>query len=242
MFSLHKSGSFRRDALSELINLLQMRYVLTERVYYHHAKVVAGAMLSRAVELCLSAGLLNQRTLYDLGDETLLARLAGFEAKVDGLSHLLGDLRARKLYRRVYTTSLSAFGGPGINRDEQLALAQRYHFDTAHRQSAEHALAGTLGVSPADVIIYCPSPEMSLKEADVPVELEPGVIKPLSALNHPDVSALTEKHRGLWKFMVCLRRDDAINHRHASRLAEQTFGFPNLLNRKTMLSTSSDES
>ena len=37
---LHKSGSFRRDALSELVALLQIRYTLTERVYYHHAKIV----------------------------------------------------------------------------------------------------------------------------------------------------------------------------------------------------------
>ncbi|NIM40100.1 MAG: hypothetical protein GTO74_02625, partial [Hydrogenophaga sp.] len=54
---LHRGGLLRRDALSEITNLLRIRYVLSERVYYHHAKIAAGVMVSKAVERALHAGL-----------------------------------------------------------------------------------------------------------------------------------------------------------------------------------------
>ena len=58
-----QDGFFRRDALSEVTNLLRIRYVLSERVYYHHAKIAAGVMISKAVERALAAGLTEARTL-----------------------------------------------------------------------------------------------------------------------------------------------------------------------------------
>ena len=65
VINLEKRGILRRDALSELVNLLRIRYTLSERVYYHHTKVAAGAMVSKAVELLtgVSAGLLSCRLM-----------------------------------------------------------------------------------------------------------------------------------------------------------------------------------
>src|SRR5690606_39688109 len=40
---LTKRGLERHDARSEIVHLLRMRYFLTERVYFHHAKVISGA-------------------------------------------------------------------------------------------------------------------------------------------------------------------------------------------------------
>src|SRR5262249_43527227 len=36
VMNLEKQGRLRQDALSELVNLLRIRYTLSERVYYHH--------------------------------------------------------------------------------------------------------------------------------------------------------------------------------------------------------------
>ena len=226
---LHKAGGFRRDALSELVHLLQMRYALTERVYYHHAKVAAGAMISRALELALGAGVFTQTELYDLRDDSLLARLAELAARVEGLADLLGDLFSRRLYRRAYLLTAEGFGTPGLREEQRDALAARYHSDLAGRQAAEAQIAAQLGAPPAHVIIYCPSPKMALKEANVPVELSPGDIRPLSALGHPDVAALEEKHRGLWRFYVCLRREHADKLDRISPFCEELFGHPNQL-------------
>ena len=53
--NMTKHGMERPDARSETVQLLRMRYFLTERVYYHHTKVAAGAMISKAVELAHDA-------------------------------------------------------------------------------------------------------------------------------------------------------------------------------------------
>src|SRR5262249_33081110 len=68
--NLEKHGMLRRDALSELVNLLRLRYTLSERVYFHHTKIASGAMISKAVELALQAGL-RAEELRVLKDETL---------------------------------------------------------------------------------------------------------------------------------------------------------------------------
>ena len=73
--NMTKHGMERPDASSEVIQLLRMRYFLTERVYYHHTKVVAGAMISKAVELALDVGSLSEADLMQLNDWTLLERL-----------------------------------------------------------------------------------------------------------------------------------------------------------------------
>jgi uncharacterized protein len=44
-----KSKQPRRDVLSDLCRLLETRYLLNERVYFHHTKLVAGSMLARAL-------------------------------------------------------------------------------------------------------------------------------------------------------------------------------------------------
>src|SRR5215471_6960252 len=56
VMDLQKGGTLRRDAMSELVNLLRIRYTLSERVYFHHTKIASGAMISKAVELALQAG------------------------------------------------------------------------------------------------------------------------------------------------------------------------------------------
>src|SRR5688572_18140378 len=57
VMNLEKRGVLRRDALSELVNLLRIRYTLSERVYYHHTKIASGAMICKAVEQALQNGL-----------------------------------------------------------------------------------------------------------------------------------------------------------------------------------------
>ncbi len=63
----------------------------------------------------------------------------------------------------------------------------------------------------------------------MPVEIEPGRVEPLSALGHPDVETLTAKHRGLWRFLVLVRRADEKLAERAASLAEEEIGHPNQL-------------
>lgn len=231
---LHKDGGFRRDALSELVHLLQIRYSLTERVYYHHAKVAAGAMVSRALELALEAGRFERSLLYSLRDDSLLYQLWLLREQVDGLADVMDDLNRRRLYQRAYFLTLEGLSRPGISLSQQEQLAESFHSDLEHRQRTEQQIAQRLGIPPAHVIIYCPSPKMQLKEADVPVEVAEGEVRPLASLGHPDVHSLKEKHRGLWRFYVLLRRDTPVSPAQVSEVCEDLIGFRNqLVNQKT---------
>jgi HD superfamily phosphohydrolase len=231
---LHKDGGFRRDALSELVHLLQIRYSLTERVYYHHAKVVAGAMVSRALELALQSGTFQRSQLYTLRDDSLLFQLWQLRDRVDGLVDVLEDLDRRRLYKRVYLLTLEGLSRPGVSRTQRDQLSAQFHTDLARRRSVEQQIADRLGIPVAHVILYCPSPNMQLKEADVPVEVADGEIRPLATLGHPDVEALKEKHRGLWRFYVLVRRDELISAGKASEICEELIGHPNqLVSQKT---------
>ena len=130
----------RPDARSEVIQLLRMRYFLTERVYYHHSKVVAGAMISKAVELALDAGVLKESDLLALNDWTLLDRLARSGAAPSAA--LIARLQRRDLLKRGYVVSAQTVGA-----EERTALVRRYHESRRERGSAEAALAAALGRS-----------------------------------------------------------------------------------------------
>ncbi|HYG56622.1 MAG TPA: HD domain-containing protein, partial [Symbiobacteriaceae bacterium] len=103
LINMVKHGIDRPDARTEILHLLRMRYMLTERIYLHHAKIAAGAMISKAVELHAQRGL-REEALYDLGDQTfvdLLARLPGPAVAAD----LVAGLATRRLYKRAYVLS-----------------------------------------------------------------------------------------------------------------------------------------
>lgn len=229
VFRLYKEGLFRRDALSELVHLLQIRYSLTERVYFHHAKVVSGAMVSRAVELALDEGLLSRSELYELKDDSLLDRLEQRTRGRPELAAPLADLSTRRLYKRVYFLALEGLGRPGISLADRDRLAERFHFDPGQRRALERRIADALSIPESEVIVYCPSPKMSLKEADVLVETARGQVQPLSSLGHPDVTALAEKHAGLWRFYVLLRRSRASDFGRAAAIAAELVGHENQL-------------
>ncbi len=190
-------GAVRSDALSEVANLLQLRYTLCERVYYHHAKVAAGAAVSKAVELGIELGLALE-DLFPLRDEGLFALLRErYAPRSAALAAVLDRVEGRRLYKRAFVL------GPGIGAAAQEALVARFHFDRASRRAAEDEIAGAAGIGPEDVIVYCPAPGMAAKEADIPVVVDPaGPPRPLADLRLPEVDVLVAKHRGLWRFYV----------------------------------------
>src|ERR1051325_9308474 len=94
VMNLEKQGRLRQDALSEMVNLLRIRYTLSERVYYHHTKVSSGAMISKAVELALREGMTIEE-LRTLRDETLIWMLRELYTRNPTIAHLLNRLESR---------------------------------------------------------------------------------------------------------------------------------------------------
>jgi HD superfamily phosphohydrolase len=214
---MSKHGMDRPDARSEVIQLLRMRYFLTERVYYHHTKVVAGAMISKAVELALDAGVLREGDLLALNDWTLLDRLA--QSGGTPSAQLISRLQHRELLKRGYVVSAQTVGA-----EQRAALVHRYHESRRERGAAETALATALGLATEDVIVYCPALTV-MKEASARITTSRGVgsLNDRSDPASTEIGALEERYANLWRLYVFVPQHAA--ERAASASAE-LFGYP----------------
>jgi HD superfamily phosphohydrolase len=197
--NLEKHGVLRRDALSELINLLRIRYTLSERVYFHHTKIASGAMISKAVELAMQSGL-RPEDLRPLKDETLIWTVRESYGSNPAVAHILDCLESRQLYRACFVLTVE------VGEGRQKEIVECYHHNPAGREELEAAVAQAMGVKPYKVIVYCPSIGMSLPEAEVLVRLESGKIVPLSGSNNEEIHILKQKHKALWRFFVFIDR------------------------------------
>jgi len=199
VMSLEKNGVLRRDALSELINLLRIRYTLSERVYFHHTKIASGAMISKIVELAIADGF-DPKELRTLKDETLVYTLAQRYKANPAIAHLILRLEERQLYKPCHVVTVD------VGEDERRKIVDRFHYNQKLREEAEKNAARAAGIDAHRVIIYCPSFEMSLPEAEVPVRMQGGKLLPLSDSNNEEIRILKDKHKALWRFFVLIDR------------------------------------
>ena len=206
---LAKRGLLREDILSEMVRLLEARYYFSERVYYHHAKVAAGALVARAVELTLLHGRLGAQDLYDTTDASLLDKL---ERCVEGAPAELAK-RVRSLVRRFRERRLPkracVFPRPD-NESAQAGLVERFFARERHaeRAAAEARISDLVRFATGreiEILVVCPARHMQLKEAQTHVRW-PGEseVRPLShyAERIPRLADLERAYRDLWKFYV----------------------------------------
>jgi HD superfamily phosphohydrolase len=219
--NLTKRGVLRNDALSEAMNLLRLRYGLTERVYYHHAKAASGAMISKAVE-CAEG--LMEKDLLSLTDFELWGVLErDYGSPVT--RKMISRLRSRQIYKRVYLLTLEVARARRMQRD----LVRDFHLSTETRSRAERELAEECGLPDGSVLIYCPSDRMAFKEAAAAVSL-PG--EPAIALNHPrashpaikELEAIEDRYLHLWRFAVLLDPERFDRAEAVEAACERRFG------------------
>ena len=206
---LTKRDLLREDILSEIVRMLEARYYFSERVYYHHAKVSAGALVARAVELALLAGVLSEEDVYDRTDDSLLDRLErSVESAGDDVAGrvrgLVSRFRGRRLLKRACV--FPRYENEGVQEE----LVARY-FDRgaqARRVELEARIADLVRFATGrtvEIIAYCPAAHMQLKEAQTHVRW-PGEtrVRPLSefADRVPRLADLERSYRNLWKFYV----------------------------------------
>ena len=206
---LAKRDLLREDILSEVVRMLEARYYFSERVYYHHAKVAAGALIARAVELALNADLVTEADFYDLTDASLLdlleRRARGAEAGVGRrIESLIERFRNRRLMKRACVFPRYE------NVDVQEELVARYFAPgrQAERFAVEERIAEDVRAATGkgvEIVLYCPAADMQLKEAHTHVRW-PGEerLRPLSeyADRVPRLADLERSYKNLWKFYV----------------------------------------
>ena len=226
VLNLQQRGLFRRDALTEVTNLLRIRYVLSERVYYHHAKIAAGVMISKAIERAMAAGL-REDQICRLTDHALIYCLEQDYGKDPAVRDLISAFKSRRLFKRCYMLTRT------IGEQEVRDLVGKYHYNEDDaRTGAEGEIARLLGAEPHHVAIYCSPEEMALKEADVPVIVRTEAPMKLSDLNSAEIEVLKSQHRALWKFYVFLSRDLSDRREKAGEICSEVIGLPNELPAK----------
>jgi uncharacterized protein len=196
VLDMSKHGMTRPDAWSEIVQLLRMRYFLTERVYYHHTKVAAGAMISKAVELALASGALGEPDLLDLNDWSLLAHLRRIAP--GGAAGLVERLEKRRLLKRGFVLSALT-----LDETERRRFVALYHDSADARGEAEAQIAAALKADANEVVVYCPALTV-MKEAAALAATAGGVV-PMNEIDPTgatEIGALARRHAALWRMYV----------------------------------------
>ena len=203
-------GGQRVDVATAVLSIMRERYEMAERVFYHHKKAAASAMLAQLFELVkedrrprddneiyptpwdTTEDANRPPHMVHLSDTGLIEYLGHApvpsDEDLDLQRHLYSALRAKRsdIYRTllVIDVDLASSGTWDVGR---IALDLRSK-DEKPSAAGRHALEARLvaaanGVSPTragDVLVYCPSPSMQSKEIDARLELKPDDVKPLS--------------------------------------------------------------
>lgn len=227
--AMTKHGMERADARSETVQLLRMRYFLSERIYYHHTKVAAGAMVSKAVELAQAYGALDEAELLTLGDAALLQRLRAVptSARPDpAIVQLVEALERRRLLKRGYVLSART-----VAAGERAALVGRFHADRPARMQVEDAVAHDLGCDRSQVILYCPALTV-MKEAAAVARTPAGPrrLNEIDGSPFSEIRALEERYAHLWRLYVFVPEDRAARGAEA---AAEVLGYPSEFRRRS---------
>jgi len=224
--NMTQHGMERPDARSETIQLLRMRYFLTERVYYHHTKVAAGAMISKAVELANEHAMADEDTLLKLNDWQLLEYLRAVPSAAapdPRIVRLVDRLQRRALLKRGYVISALT-----VPEESRRTLVERFHDSLRNRHEAEEFLAQQIGADAAEVVVYCPALTV-MKEAAALVRTPRG-LQPLNEAErqrHSEISALEARYAALWRLYVFVPEEHTARAAQAARAA---LGYPSEMN------------
>jgi uncharacterized protein len=180
-----------RKGLPALEGMLVARGLMYSSVYFHKTVRIAEQMLARAVERS-EAPMAEVQKMVDHELLTWLLNRGSFQREI------ALRLKYRKLYKRIL-----ASGREELN-DEMRAVLSTFK-DPGERRRVEDRIARRAGLSPGEVIIDVPLPELLLSEpriakTEVPI-LDDGTAKPFSRIS-PLGRALQLRQVVDWVVMV----------------------------------------
>lgn len=197
VINMAKNNLLRRDVQSEILHLLKVRYFLTERVYYHHAKISSGAMISKALTIARDDYGLKKEDITHMGDVELHNYLRTIDR--DGrISKILDDVQNRRLLKRAFVLTPSSIE---VGGSEWYWLISEYHYPTGSRERLESEVADALSIEPDEVVSYCMG-STNFKEARVDVLVPDGVHSFEQLPGVPELTEMKKLYENLWRFYV----------------------------------------
>jgi len=226
---LGRQGYLKEAVLSEIVRCLEARFYFSERVYYHHAKISAGVLVAKAVEIALLEGALSFEDLQRATDAGLLERLHRIEVRDPErrrrMAAFLEALARRRLPKRVAV--YPAYANPGVQEE----LVRRFFGagSADERRRVEEGMTADLARRVGEEVpmtLYCPAGHMQLKQARILVRW-PGRedLAPLHAFRDevPRLEDLERSYARSWKFYVHALSDRPAVLRHAAEVAAEWF-------------------
>lgn len=198
-------GGQRRDVATAVLDIMRERYEMAERVYYHHKKAAASAMLAKLVEVAGTetkprdddnvypapwtegtSGVAVPHMTH-LSDQELLDYLGTNRTGTVESKDLRQSLHVALRYRRagLYRTLLVVDGSLADASSHSASfLVKELRGDRDKpsgrgRAELEAKLELAAGVGAGDVLIYCPSLSMQSKVVDARLEILEGRVLPL---------------------------------------------------------------
>jgi HD superfamily phosphohydrolase len=201
----------RIDVITDIIQLLRYRYMITERVTFHHTRCAANAMLIKAIQLL---GTSDEDFFYSLGDDDVLYLLS--HSKDENVREIAEMLKNRELFKIVFRVTSST--APGLKEGSVSLVSQKYG-EKDGREELEDRLISEITKIPGlnnfeknHIAIYCPPDEhMNFKETKVLVRWRSDIPTPLSDIEpwhnwerliKDEVEALEEKYKALWNMHI----------------------------------------
>jgi len=211
---LGRQGYLKEALLSEILRCLEARYYFSERVYYHHAKIAAGALIAKAVEIVLLEGGVDFSSLQKSTDAGLLSLLERVDIEDEYLRGRL-NIYVEALKKRLVPKRAAVFP-VYANKECQEEFIKNFFGSgsTEFRRKVEEKFSAQLSKEfghDIPVLLYCPSAKMQLKQAKLLVRW-PGTqeLAPLSSYADqvPRLADLEQSYQRMWKFYVLALTDD----------------------------------
>ena len=216
-------GGLRNDIVSAILDLLDMRYALTERVIFHHAKAIASAMLARAARL---VNLVDEPQLLDMGDEVFLdylenkAKRESPEADEQGARMLLDHLRSRRLYKRVFKVQRQAMEDwdRTQSRADSVSFCAQWR-DGRAVEAILNRVEDRFKLPRGTLVLWCPEGKSSMKLVRVnvtweqaggwhnPVELRSDDVERQFPGVHDRVATIEKQYLDLWTLWIGMQPD-----------------------------------
>ncbi len=191
-------GKHTESAMTELINLLELRYVLNERVYFYPPKIAADSLLVKGFRALIISGNIEKSIFEEMSDEQVVNFLANCNS--EHASSYGKSLKNRNLPAVAYKLMRSDISEAVLSKIVTLFRGSQFLETWV---DCEERIAKQAGIDPTHVIIYCHDPAMQKKEPEALVRDEtPDVYRLSTEKRYREIELLSDKHRNLWACYV----------------------------------------
>ena len=219
---LDEGGNIAQSAITEIVNLMDIRYTLNERVYFYYVKIAADSLLIKAVRKFFTKTEITQDQFKelnrDMSDEDLINYLIK-NLKHDGVNfaELLRDRRLPEVAAEFKT-------GENITDDEKKAIAKHCRGYDCHDKwsTVENNIGKQAGVSPDNVIVYCHDLEMQSKKKPEFLVLSDKNEEPRPIEGHDElafeIQHIAAKQEKLWRcYVFSLNKEESPRIKEAAK-------------------------